>query len=202
MAKKPAKKINYGKVIGFVSYAIILLALIGVLVFFGYFTNWFSSDFKTFYLKVNGETVMNDKDSLTIVPTQPLSIEAKYTLGLVDKNQTGYSFEIKANPNVDLSFSVDGKTVSFQSGDIDWNKCFDIAEEENGFTLTLKGWDMLELLQCVYPDSEIVLDSDVDYTQNLFNLTVYSHDKTAAVTLGICISTIQSIELDQTRMVF
>lgn len=202
MAKNTGKKKNYGKVIGFVSYAIILFALIGVLVFFGYFTNWFSSDFKTFYLKVNGETVLDDNSSFLIVPTKPLSIEAKYTLGLFDKNQTGYSLKIKSNRNINLSFSVNGETISFQSDDIDWSKCFDIVEEGKGFTITLKGWDLFELLQCVYPDSEIVLDADVDYTQNLFNLTVYSRDKKAAVTLGMSMATIQSIELDQTRMFF
>lgn len=202
MAKKTTKKINHGKVIGFVSYAIILIVLIGVLVFFGYFTNWFSSDFKTFYLKVNGETVLDDNGSYVIAPTVPLNIETKYVLAIFDKTQTGYSYEIKVNPNIDLDFTIGEKKVSIQSDDIDWRECFDIVEEEKGFTLTLKGWDLLELLQCVYPDSEIALDADVDYTQNLFSLTVYSRDKKDAVTLAICVATVKSIELDQTRIVF
>lgn len=202
MAKKTTKKKNYGKVIGFVSYAIILIVLIGVLVFFGYFTNWFSSDFKTFYLKVNGETVLDDNGSYVIAPTVPLNIETKYVLAIFDKTQTGYSYEIKVNPNIDLDFTIGEKKVSIQSDDIDWRECFDIVEEEKGFTLTLKGWDLLELLQCVYPDSEIALDADVDYTQNLFSLTVYSRDKKDAVTLAICVATVKSIELDQTRIVF
>lgn len=202
MAKKTTKKINAGKIIGFVSYAIILIALIGVLVFFGYFTNWFSRDFKTFYLKVNGETVLDDNGSYVIAPTVPLNIETKYVLAIFDKTQTGYSYEIKVNPNIDLDFTIGEKKVSIQSDDIDWRECFDIVEEEKGFTLTLKGWDLLELLQCVYPDSEIALDADVDYTQNLFSLTVYSRDKKDAVTLAICVATVKSIELDQTRIVF
>lgn len=202
MAKKTTKKTNYGKVIGFVSYAIILIALIGVLVFFGYFTNWFSSDFKTFYLKVNGETLLDDDSSYVIAPTVPLNIETKYVLAIFDKKQTGYSYEIKVNPNIELDFTIDDKKVSIQSDEIDWRECFDIVEEEKGFTITLKGWNLFELLQCVYPDSEIALDADVDYTQNLFNLVVYSRDKKDAVTLSICVATVKSIELDQTRIVF
>ncbi|GEM_PF-995479 len=202
MAKKTTKKKNYGKIIGFVSYAIILIVLIGVLVFFGYFTNWFSSDFKTFYLKVNGETVSDDNSSYVVVPNKPLSIETKYIFALFDKTQTGYSYEIKVNPNINFDFTIDDKKVSIQSDDIDWRKCFDIVEEDKGFTLTLKGWDLFELLQCVYPDSEIALDADVDYAQNLFNLTVYSRDKKDAVTLAICVATVRSIELDQTEIVF
>lgn len=202
MAKKTTKKINHGKVIGFVSYAIILIVLIGVLVFFGYFTNWFSSDFKTFYLKVNGETVLDDDSSYVVVPNKPLNIETKYVLAVFDKKQSGYFYEIQVNPNIDLDFTIDDKKVSIQSDDIDWRECFDIVEEEKGFTLSLKSWALLGLLQNIYPNSEITMDENLDYSKNLFNFTVYSYDKSASVTLAICIPAVESIELDQTRIVF
>lgn len=200
MAKKTAKK-NAGKVIGYISYAIVLCLLIGLLVFFGYFTNWFSSDFKTFYLKVNDETVMDDVSELRLTSNQTLKIDVIYPFAFFDKSQTGYSFAIKANPNLDINFDVDGETISFQNADIDWNKCFDIAQGENSLAICAKAAKVSDFLKLAI-GKDVHIDSEY-FDADLFYIEILSYDQKHSITLGLHFyRDIEGVSLDKEEIVF
>lgn len=62
-----------------VSYIVILLVIVAVIGVFAYFTNGFTSDFKTFYVSVNGKDVMTTANGYVVTPQEPLSVDVKYT---------------------------------------------------------------------------------------------------------------------------
>lgn len=74
-----------------VSYIVILLVIVAVIGVFAYFTNGFTSDFKTFYVSVNGKDVMASGNGYVVTPSEPLKVDVKYTFAF-NKNETkGYS---------------------------------------------------------------------------------------------------------------
>ena len=48
-------KSKIGQVVSYIAILLVIVAVIGV---FAYFTNGFTTDFKTFYVSVNGKDVM------------------------------------------------------------------------------------------------------------------------------------------------
>ena len=58
-----------------VSYIVILLVIVAVIGVFAYFTNGFTSDFKTFYVSVNGKDVMTSQSGYVVTPSEPLKGE-------------------------------------------------------------------------------------------------------------------------------
>ena len=66
---------NWPKII---LYALIILALIGVLGFIIYFTGGFTTDFTGFYATVDGEDVMSTGSNFRMKTDDPLKVEVKY----------------------------------------------------------------------------------------------------------------------------
>lgn len=197
MARNRSNKLI--EIVTYIFVALLLVALIGVIV---YFTNGLTTDFVSFYLQKDGADILHDTNGLYFSINQPLKIDVKYLLEFANEDLKGYSLELKANPDVDFDFYVDGAVMSFQ-GDVDWNKCFDIVEDETSFTVTPKGDNLTELLQCVYPGANIDIDENADLGKDLFRLTVYSYNKKASITLGLCLYVpAQGIVLDKTEIVF
>ena len=170
--------LKVGKVI---TYILIFLVIVGVLGFVAYFTNGFTGDFKEFYVNVDGKNVLSETKGVMLAADAPLSANVKYTFGAVSKDISGYHLAVL--PATDFDFTVDGEAHKF-ADEKDLSAGFEITEGEEEFTLTPKG-SLVEMLQAVYPDSEIVLDkSKVPIDVDLFKVIVYSEDKSASVVIG------------------
>lgn len=104
-------KSKIGQVVSYIAILLVIVAVIGV---FAYFTNGFTSDFKTFYVSVNGKDVMTSQNGYVVTPSEPLKVDVKYTFAF-NKNETkGYSVKIVPNKtDEDFDFSVDGETHFF-----------------------------------------------------------------------------------------
>lgn len=169
-----------------VSYIVILLVIVAVIGVFAYFTNGFTSDFKTFYVSVNGKDVMISASGYVITPQEPLSVDVKYTFAFNQTETKGYSVKIVPNKtDEDFDFSVDGETHYF--GDEKYlSNGFIIDKQEKSFTVTPKGSTPLEILQAVYPESEVSCENK-GYT-DMFTIIVTSYNGEASVKLNFTVA--------------
>lgn len=156
-------KSKIGQVVSYIAILLVIVAVIGV---FAYFTNGFTTDFKTFYVSVNGKDVMTSQNGYVVTPSEPLKVDVKYTFAF-NKNETkGYSVKIVPNKtDEDFDFSVDGETRFF-GDEKDLTNGFVIDKREQSFTVVPKGGTPLEILKAVYPENEVTCESK-GYTANV-----------------------------------
>ena len=168
-----------------VSYIVILLVIVAVIGVFAYFTNWFTSDFKTFYVSVNGKDVMTSQSGYVVTPSEPLKVDVKYTFAF-NKNETkGYSVKIVPNKtDEDFDFSVDGETHFF-GDEKDLTNGFVIDKQEKSFSIVPKGGTPLEILKAVYPESEVTCESK-GYN-DMFTVIVTSYNGESSVKLNFAL---------------
>lgn len=175
-------KSKIGQVVSYIAILLVIVAVIGV---FAYFTNGFTSDFKTFYVSVNGKDVMTSGSGYVITPQEPLSVDVKYTFAFNQTETKGYSVKIVPNKtDEDFDFSVDGETHYF-SDEKDLSNGFVIDKQEKSFTVTPKGSTPLEILEAVYPESEVSCESK-GYN-DMFTVIVTSYNGESSVKLNFAL---------------
>ena len=168
-----------------VSYIVILLVIVAVIGVFAYFTNGFTSDFKTFYVSVNGKDVIISGSGYVITPQEPLSVDVKYTFAFNQTETKGYSVKIVPNKtDEDFDFSVDGETHFF-GDEKDLTNGFVIDKQEKSFTIVPKGGTPLEILKAVYPESEVTCESK-GYN-DMFTVIVTSYNGESSVNLNFAL---------------
>ncbi len=168
-----------------VSYIVILLVIVAVIGVFAYFTNGFTSDFKTFYVSVNGKDVMTTANGYVVTPQEPLSVDVKYTFAFNQSETKGYSVKIVPNKtNENFDFSVDGETHYF-GNEKDLSNGFIIEKKEKSFTVVPKGSTPQEILQAVYSDNEVVCENK-GYN-DMFTLIITSYNGESSVKLNFAL---------------
>ena len=168
-----------------VSYIVILLVIVAVIGVFAYFTNGFTSDFKTFYVSVNGKDVMTTANGYVITPQEPLSVDVKYTFAFNQSETKGYSVKIVPNKtDENFDFSVDGETHNF-GNEKDLSNGFIIEKKEKSFTVIPKGSTPQEILQAVYSDNEVVCENK-GYN-DMFTLIITSYNGESSVKLNFAL---------------
>ena len=109
------------KTIRILSYALLGLLVVGVIGFVAYFTNGFKSDFKTFYINVDGKDVMESDGGYKVSKSKPLEVKVKYIFSVGSSQKKEYS--VKVAPN-----AIDGSDFTFSDGKeekkIQYMECF------------------------------------------------------------------------------
>lgn len=186
-----------------VSYIVILLVIVAVIGVFAYFTNGFTSDFKTFYVSVNGKDVMTFQSGYVITENEPLEVDVKYTFGAFNKDETkDYSVKIVPNKieNSDFTYTVDGESKSFQS-ETDLTAAFEIDKGENSFTVKPKGKSLTEVLTAFY-GKEVTDCENKGYT-DMFTIIVTSYNGESSVKLNFALERrVTGITFDREVIVF
>ncbi len=184
-----------------ISYIVLVLVFVAVCGFLVYYTGGFTSDFKTFYINVDGKDILTSADGYKLSADTPLQVNVKYTFGALNKDISGYS--VKVIPNAsgkDFNYTVDGQMVSYQS-ETDLTAGFDIERGENSFTIAPKG-SINKILSAIYPDSEIE-DSRNKAYENMYALVVTSYNGAASVKMLFSIDEpLYDIVLDKGEIVF
>ncbi len=178
-------------------YALIILALIGILGFIIYFTGGFTTDFTGFYATVDGKDVLSTGNGFRMKENDPLEVEVKYVFASPNDDAKGYT--VKVVPNAidgkDFDFSLNGDKYSYQS-EQDLTAGFDIKQEDDSFTIAPKG-NLTEILSAVYPNDTIGDCEDKGY-ENMFTLVVTSYNGKAEVRINFTVvESIRGVILDQ-----
>ena len=187
-----------GKTVGkVIAYILVLLVVAGVIAVIFRFTGGFTSDFKTFYVSVDGKDVLTSAGGYEVTNEKPLTVDVKYTFGSAGGDVSGYSVKVvpHAVEGKDFDFTLDDQVYSFQA-ETDLTAGFDIAREETSFTITPKG-GVTEVLRAVYPNNEIGDCSDKGY-EDMYALIVTSYNGKASVTLYFSVlQEVAGVTLDQ-----
>ena len=185
---------NFGKII---IYALIILALIGILGFIIYFTGGFTTDFTGFYAVVDGEDVLSTGSNFQTSHDDSMHVDVKYVFASPNDEAKGYSVRVVPNPikDKDFDFRLNGDLYSFQAEN-DLTAGFEIKQEETSFTLTPKG-DLTAILSAVYPGYTVADCNDHAY-ENMFTLIVTSYNGEAEVRVNFTVTEdIQGVILDK-----
>lgn len=186
---------NVGRIVSYIILLMVIVATIGV---FAYFTNGFTSDFKTFYVSVNGKDVMTSQGGFVVTNKEPLSVDVKYTFGVLNKNDSK-DYSIKIVPNKiekkDFTYTVDGESKSFQS-ETDLSGGFDVVKGEKSFTIKAKGETITEVLSAIY--GKEITDCESKGYNDMFTLVVTSYNGEASVKLNFSLTLkVTGITLDK-----
>ena len=185
---------NWSKII---IYALIILALIGILGFIIYFTGGFTTDFTGFYAVVDGEDVLSTGSNFQTSHDDSMHVDVKYVFASPNDEAKGYSVRVVPNPikDKDFDFRLNGDLYSFQAEN-DLTAGFEIKQEETSFTLTPKG-DLTAILSAVYPGYTVADCNDHAY-ENMFTLIVTSYNGEAEVRVNFTVTEdIRGVILDK-----
>lgn len=186
-----------------ITYIAIVLAVITVIGVVAHFTNGFTSDFKTFYVTVDGKDVMTSAGGYRVTTSKPLEVDVKYTFGaLNNKVDKGYSLKIIPNniPDKDFTYTVDGEMKYFQS-ETDLSDGFEIDKGEKSFRIKPKGETISEVLSAVYGKS--ITDCESKGYTNMFTVVVTSYNGEASVKLDFSLAIrVAGITLDKEAILF
>ena len=187
-------KMTAGKII---SLAVVLLLIIAAVGFAAYFSNGFTSEFKTFYVECNGEKILNDKDYYEMSANEEYCFDVKYLFDVGSKeNKLGYHVKIlpHTTKETNFDFTADGKTYNY-GAEGELTKAFEIEQADEDFTV--KG-----VLETLYPNKTIIvpeLKSKTPY----FALVVSSEDYSAEITIAfVSVVAVTGVTLDPDHIVF
>ena len=186
-----------------ITYIAIVLAVITVIGIVAHFTNGFTSDFKTFYVTVDGKDVMTSAGGYRVTTSKPLEVDVKYTFGaLNNKVDKDYSLKIIPNniPDKDFTYTVDGEMKYFQS-ETDLSEGFEIDKGEKSFRIKPKGETIAEVLSAVY-GKEVTDCENKGYT-DMFTIIVTSYNGEASVKLDFSLAIrVAGITLNKEAILF
>lgn len=176
-----------------ISWVLIVLLLVTVGGAIAYFTGGFTTEFKTFYVNVDGKDILTSASGYTIDTSDPMTVNIKYTFA--EDTINGYTVKVVPNaiPGKDFDFTIDGEVYSFQA-ESDLTAGFDIEYKETSFTITPKG-NLSEVMAALYPNNTVSDCTDLGYS-NMFLLVVGSHNGESTVTIAFSIAeAVTGIEL-------
>ena len=183
-----------------ITWGLILLIAVTAVGAIAYFTDGFTTDFKTFYVTVDGKDIMTSASGYTISDSNPLKVDVKYTIA--DEGQNGYS--VKVVPNAlfgkDFDFTLDGEVYSFQA-ESDLTEGFEIVYGEQSFTIKPKG-NLTQVMAAVYPESDVGNLAGFGY-ENMFLLIVNSQSGESSVSIAFSLTmTAEGITIVPDQIIF
>lgn len=189
---------------GWLAYVGIVLVVIIIVGVVARFTNGFTDDFKTFYIRVDGKEIMSTAGGYEITPGKPLRAEVKYTFSFATDENKGYNVKIvpnAADKSKDFSFTVNGENRQFQA-ETDLTDGFEIEKSESTFKVTPKGENLTGVLQAIYPGLDTAHIEEKAYN-DMFVLAVSSYNGKSSVTIYFTLSSkVTGIRLDKEAIVF
>lgn len=187
-----------GKVITYILLLLVAVALAGVIF---RLTDGFTSDFKTFYITVNGEEIMTSAGGYKLTPNEPLRVGVRYVFNQSDGEASGYTVKVvpRAVEGKDFDFTLNGEVYSFQA-ESDLTEGFAIEREADRFTIAPKG-NTEDILKAVYPEDEVVAENKV--YEDMYELIVTSYNGKACVSVYFFVAiSVTDVSLEPKEILF
>ena len=183
-----------GIIVKILIVAMLLVAIMGVIVYFGGYD---------FFVTCEGETIFDVGGGFTMSKDEPLKVDVGYvkTYGTQADNK-GYSVKVVPNPvsGKDFDFVMNGSVYSFQSIQ-DLTAGFVIEEHDTYFTIAPKG-GITQILRAVHPNAAVE-DCRTQAYDNMYSILVYSNDGDKYVKLNFSIvEALEGVELDKEAIQF
>ena len=189
---------------GWLAYVGIVLVVIIIVGVVARFTNGFTDDFRTFYVKVEDKEIMSNSGGYEITQSKPMQVEVKYTFSFATDENKGYKVKVvpnAADKSKDFSFTVNGESRQFQA-ETDLTGGFEIEKSESSFKVTPKGENLTGVLQTIYPGLDTAHIEEKAY-HDMFALVVSSYNEKSSVTIYFTLSSkVSGIRLDKEAIVF
>lgn len=169
-----------------IAYVLILLVLAGAIGAVVVFTNGGTTEFKTFYVKYDGEMILTDTEK-QLPADNELNFEVKYTFENITGSETKDFFvSVVANvtEDTDFEYSVNGETLAFSKlTETDFSKCFALVKTESGFKIKIPySVDMQTCLSSVHTGKAVTVDESVDMTKTpYFAIKVVSYNEKSTI---------------------
>lgn len=193
MAKRFKSKIR------FLLWFLILLLLFGAIVGFVVSRND-TVKVDKFSVSVNGNIVTSDSGGYFANKDNPLLVNVLYPS---TTQNTTYEYSLKCVADNDFEYFVDYEKHMYSDLLLNVYDFFDISLTEEGLLIVPKDNDIEGLLNVCYPSREIyVSETAVDYSKDLFALTIKSSSGEVIVVGFGLKPTIKGILLDKNEVVF
>lgn len=181
------------KAIKIIVCLLILVVLIGVLAAVIIHTNGLTTDFKAFYVNVNGSKVVSSSSGYKLDNSNPLDIQVKYLFDKLSDKTNGYSVKVVPADNITFDFTVDGEVHRFQD-ETDLSSGFKIDLREKDFSVTSKGC-VQQVLSSVYPGAVVEVPEDMARSEDeIFKLIVFSYNDKDRVEIIFGVSSNVAVE--------
>lgn len=158
-------------------------------------SNNFTTDVKTFYVKIDGKMI-TDRGSFTLNDT---FIEVCSVSGKITGNPTDFTVRILRNTSVDSPvFYADGSKKTLADVE-DYTRAFTIVRSEKGFTV--KSTTLTDVLKKAFNATAIELPEGADKSKMFFTVVVTGGSNSVLLDFGIPVGS-DRIVLDQTEITF
>ncbi|MCM1195428.1 MAG: hypothetical protein NC332_05805 [Firmicutes bacterium] len=157
-------------------------------------TDYFKTSATDFWITVNGTRYSADGEDVVLSDTE---IEAHYLVEWLSGKQ-GYDCKIISTGN-DFGYIVDGSIYNWL-GIEDLTPAFETETGEKSFTVKAKGKTVADVLQALYPESEVFTPFDEDGFN--FKLVVTSVDGRSIALTFRCSVVADGIEIDPPSVAF
>jgi len=171
-----------------IAYVLLILAVVGIIGFIAVFTNGFTSDFKTFYLRRDKVMYTADSGDYYLPAGEELRFDVGYTFDVMDNDDTPKGYTVKVIPNVTdetkFTLVVDDEEVPL-SEDTDLTSVFGITKYDEYFTLTLPTeLTVKDIYETAY-EGKTVSISDTDIAEQCyFSIVATSYDGKASIRIN------------------
>jgi len=171
-----------------IAYVLLILAIVGITGFIAVFTNGFTSDFKTFYLRRDKVMYTADSGDYYLPAGEELRFDVGYAFDVMDNDDTPKGYTVKVIPNITdetkFTLVVDDEEVPL-SEDTDLTSVFGITKYDEYFTLTLPTeLTVKDIYETAY-EGKTVSISDTDIAEQCyFSIVATSYDGKASVRIN------------------
>ena len=175
---------------------VLVILCVGALIVVAKLSNNFTTDIKTFYVKVDGK-IVTERGSFKLNNNR---FEVCNVVNKVTGEATEYTYKVVANTAVNMpTFIVDGKKVSFADIE-DLTNLFEFEQTDKGFIL--KTTTVKNMLKTMYNAEVIDVPSGYDSTTELFSIVITNDDKSIVCDFSVPLGIIVGVTLDKTEIVF